>query len=165
MEKLHPRAVWLFFLSSMISWMIFLLIFLWAFVFLFFTAGYGAASLGIWLLLLIFIAVLAFVVAKLTYHFYRYELTKNGFKKEHGIIWKKYVTIPYDRIQNIDIYRGILARILGLSDLQIQTAGGITSGSYGAFSEGRLPGLSRQTAEKLRDELVRRAHHHKGQGL
>ena len=61
--------------------------------------------------------ILCFIWAKLTYRFYRYESTDLGFRKESGVIYKKYVTIPYDRIQNVDIYRGILARILGLSDL------------------------------------------------
>ena len=83
-----------------------------------------------------------------------------------NIIWKKYVSIPYDRIQNVDIYRGIWARIFGLSDIQIQTAGGITAGSYGAFSEGRLIGVSKEEAERLRDELIRRARNSRtGQGL
>lgn len=85
------------------------------------------------------------------------------------MIWKKYVTIPYERIQNVDIYRGIFARILGLSDLQIQTAGmSATVGSYGisgAGAEGRLPGVSQEEAEKLRDELVKRAHGSKNQGV
>lgn len=107
----------------------------------------------------------AWVWAKLTWHYYRYELREDGFRKEHGVIWKKYVTIPYDRIQNVDIHRGILARLLGLSDLQVQTAGAITAGSYGAFSEGRLPGISRDDAEKMRDDLVSRVRGAKSQGL
>lgn len=118
------------------------------------------AALGslnfLWLIILFFIAFHWFW-ARWTYRFYRYELRENGFYKEHGVVWKKYVTIPYDRIQNIDIYRGLLARLLGLSDMQIQTAGGITMGSYGSFAEGRLPGLAPEVAEQLRDELLQRA--------
>lgn len=97
--------------------------------------------------------------AKLSYNAYKYQLAEDAFKKEHGVIWKKYVSIPYERIQNIDIHRGILARILGLSDLMIQTAG--YAGGYGRGigrePEGRLPGLSKEKAEQLRDELIRRA--------
>ena len=76
---------------------------------------------------------------------------------------------PYERIQNVDIYRGIFTRLLGLSDLQIQTAGmSATIGRYGAFgvaAEGRLPGISKEEAETLRDELIRRARGHKNQGI
>lgn len=107
------------------------------------------------------LSLLCFLWARLYYHFYRYELTDAGFRKELGVIYKKYVTIPYDRIQNVDIYRGIIARLLGLSDLNIQTAG--ASGAIG--SEGRLPGLSREDAEHLRDELIQRARQNRNQGL
>ena len=121
----------------------------------------GAIDVGIVILTIIFL----YIWARLTYRFYRYEFTENAVKKEHGVIWKKYVSIPYDRVQNVDIHRGVVARLLGLSDLQIQTAGGITAGSYGAFAEGRLPGIAKDEAERLREELVQRVQKSRGQGL
>ncbi len=173
MKQLDPKAVWLFFFSSFLQL---------ASALLFFGLIFGGL-VGVILeefnrsdsldfsrmnwLWLVFIAwlILSWVIAKFTYKFYKYELREDSFRKEHGIIWKKYVSIPYDRIQNVDIYRGVFARILGLSDIQIQTAGGITAGSYGAFSEGRLVGLSKEVAEELRDELITRARQSKNQGL
>lgn len=172
MRQLDPKAVWLFFISFILRW----------FVLFGFLAGYFSVylfGLGIeevslrsfyWLLVIIPILLILFWIwAKLTYRFYRYELIENGFRKELGVIWKKYVTIPYDRIQNVDIYRGVTARILGLSDLNIQTAGAsAVVGRYGAAgmsAEGRLPGLSKEIAEQLRDELIQRAHQSKTQGL
>lgn len=168
MKQLDPKAVWLFFFSSILR-LAFFVIFISFFLVkisinfsnktpVFFTLDVLWFVFAAWL-------ILSWVFAKLTYKFYKYELRNDVFKKEHGIIWKKYVSIPYDRIQNIDIYRGVLARLLGLSDIQIQTAGGITAGSYGAFSEGRLLGLSKETAEELRDELIHRAKNSKNQGL
>lgn len=47
--------------------------------------------------------IVSYIWAELFYDSYKYELTENSFKKELGVIWKKYVTIPYDKIQNIDI--------------------------------------------------------------
>lgn len=165
MNQLHPKAIWLFFISS------FLRLFI-VFIFLGFQATIllseigedkGVAGyIGWFLVIVVFLIVLLFVWAKLSYRFYKYELTDDGFRKELGVIYKKYVTIPYDRIQNVDIYRGILARILGLSDLNIQTAGSSAQVSRG---EGRLPGLLHKDAEKLRDELIRRAKQLKNQGL
>ncbi|MBU2082047.1 PH domain-containing protein [Patescibacteria group bacterium] len=173
MKQLDPKAVWSFFFGSILRWF-FIIIFpsIWGIAILSGlnkrTNNGGDFSFGffnwLWVVIPIFL-VLCFIWAKLTYYFYRYELREDGFRKEHGVVWKKYVTIPYDRIQNIDIYRGIIARFLGISDLQIQTAGGITAGSYGSFSEGRLPGLSREIAEQLRDELIQRARQSKNQGL
>lgn len=102
--------------------------------------------------------IAAYIWAKWEYRFYRYELREDGFRKEHGVIAKKYVTIPYERIQNVDIYRRLIERILGVSTLKIQTAGG---SSLGIGAEGSLPGLSHQVAEQLRDELVKRSHEKK----
>lgn len=166
MQKLDPKAIWFFFLSSATSVLAVLLFgTIWILSWVSDieeSFGEGADTfmsdaVTILILLILFVIIGGYIWARLTYRFYRYELREDGFRKEHGIIWKKYVTIPYERIQNVDIYRGIIARLLGLSDLQVQTAGGITAGSYGAFSEGRLPGLDRAVAEELRDELVRRA--------
>ena len=130
--------------------------------------GFGV-YLSIFVVILLILILLLYVWARLSYRFYRYELTEDGFKKELGVIYKKYVTIPYERIQNVDIYRGILARILGLSDLNIQTAGASAQvnrhGVFGAGAEGRLPGLLHEDAEKLRDELIRRAKHSENRGL
>ena len=173
MQQLDPKAVWLFFFNTIATVLfaipaVFILV-------LFIGSG---ASLGellqnsniseilltllkFWGVVVLLFAVFAYLWARLSYHFYRYELTENSFRKESGIIWKKYVSIPYDRIQNVDIHRGILARILGLSDLQIQTAGVSATvsrfGMRGAGAEGKLPGVSRLEAERLRDELVKRA--------
>jgi uncharacterized protein len=109
--------------------------------------------------------VFSFLQAWLTYKFYLYELREDGFRKENGIIWKRYVTIPYERIQNVDIYRGVIDRLLGLSVLHIQTAGGTVRGGSGTSPEGQLPGLSVKVAEQVRDELVRRAKHSNSGGL
>jgi len=177
MKQLDPKAVWLFFFSFIVRTLI-PLIFLsfWSLAFLSDSPenlnNTGEVSLSflnwLWVIIPAFL-VLCFVWAKLTYHFYRYELLDNGFRKESGVIYKKYVTIPYDRIQNVDINRGILARLLGLSDLHIQTAGvSATVSQYGVMgggAEGRLPAVSMEVAEQLRDELIERARKSKNQGL
>lgn len=172
MQKLDPKAVWLFFIDSTLRWFIFILIFGIYIAFILADLGKGAPAFGFlkWLWVIIPPLLIFFWIwAKLTYHFYRYELREDGFRKELGVIWKKYVTIPYDRIQNVDIYRGVIARILGLSDLNIQTAGASAQvsryGVWGAGAEGRLPGLSREVAEQLRDEFIKRARQSRSQGL
>jgi len=169
MKKLNPKAVWIFFFQFLSLGLILALML--GYFFWIVLAEVGKFGFGWWIIILFIVIWLfgSYGWAKLTYHFYRYELTNDGFRKEKGVIWKKYVTIPYDRIQNVDIYRGILARILGLSDLHIQTAGMSASisryGVRGTEAEGRLPGLSREIAEQLRDELIRRARQSKDQGL
>ena len=160
MQQLDPKAVWLFFIKFILG----------RFIFIIFFIIYGLLALSNtlsdlnkstssfelfkWLWIIIpALFIFFWIWAKLTYYFYWYELREDGFRKELGVIQKKYTTIPYNRIQNVDIYRGVIDRILGLSDLHIQTAG--ASGLI--TTEGRLPGLSREVAEQLRDELIRRA--------
>ena len=170
MKQLNPKAVWLFFVRFIIGSLLPLIFLGGYFIAVLSSDRYNTSnistSLGflnwLWVIIPVFI-ILCFIWAKLSYKFYKYELTDLGFRKESGVIYKKYVTIPYDRIQNVDIYRGILARILGLSDLQIQTAG--YSVAKGVSTEGRLPALSQEVAEALRDELIQRAHKSKNQGL
>ncbi len=165
MQRLDSKSVWLFFISSVLRWSFFIVIF-GGYGLFFFLSGMSEGAPSFRFLKWLWVIVPAFliffwVLAKLKYHFYRYELREDGFRKEFGIIWKKYVTIPYDRIQNVDIYRGVMARILGLSDLNVQTAGASAQVSryraWGVGAEGRLPGLSREVAEQLRDELVKRS--------
>ncbi len=161
MKQLDPKSVWLFFFSFVLR----------SFIPIIFLSIFGSAFRFLNLLWFIIPAflILCFVWAKLTYHFYRYELLDTSFRKESGVIYKKYVTVPYDRIQNVDINRGVLARILGLSDLNIQTAGASATvsryGVTGDSAEGRLPAVSMEVAEQLRDELIRRARQPKNHGL
>lgn len=123
--------------------------------------GYVAFAFATFLIFIIIYIIACWFWAQLAYKNWKYELTQDAFKKESGVIWKKYVSVPYERIQNIDINRGVLARILGLSDLQIQTAGSSAMYSRRGFggmeAEGNLPGLDKVVAEKLRDELIKRS--------
>ena len=176
MKQLDPKAVWFFFISFVLrSFIPIIFLSIWGSAFLdsFDDLNNGSEfSFGflswLWVIIPAFL-VLCFVWAKLTYRFYRYELLDTGFRKESGVIYKKYVTVPYDRIQNVDINRGILARIFGLSDLNIQTAGASATvsryGVMGGGAEGRLPAVSMAVGEQLRDELIQRARQSKNQGL
>lgn len=169
-KQLHPKAIWIFFFQYLA----------YSFFIFFFLGGWVISAIipfvisivissenitGIvfiliaWILAFIFTFLIAYFFAKLAYKNWRYALTNDALRVEKGIIWKRYVSIPYERIQNIDILRGIMARILGLSDLHIQTAGQSTTSGFSLFSssEGRLPGLGITDAETLKDELIKRS--------
>ncbi|MBU2564447.1 PH domain-containing protein [Patescibacteria group bacterium] len=170
MQKLDPKAVWIFFFRYIpVSIALCYPIVFAAFSFnqvLRLNGSFGR-TIGTSLIMIILVVVLDYLIAKLSYKFWQYQLTEDAYRAEMGIIFKKYVSIPYERIQNVDINRGILARILGLSDLQIQTAGysgGYRRGFLGSafHSEGRLPGLNTKEAEQLRDELIKRARGNRG---
>lgn len=125
MQQLHPKAVWLFFLRSILIFLFILLIILIliAAILVKQIEEKQSVSFG-WIMFFviyaIFCLIFSYIWAKFSYRYWRYELTEDAFKKEKGVIWKKYISIPYERIQNVDIYRGIFSRMLGLSELHIQ---------------------------------------------
>jgi len=161
MERLDQKSVWLFFISFILvgAFILFFIIFLFAITsrefdaFEYFLKYTDLVYQKINLFTVSVFLAVAYIYGWYSWKNYRYELTADGFKKESGIIIKHYVTIPYDRIQNVNIIRGIPTRLLGLSDLQIQTAG--MSGMAGA--EGILPGLNQEKAEQIRKELIQKA--------
>jgi len=94
--------------------------------------------------------VISEIYTVLSYNAWFYELTEDGIKIERGIIWKKYSYVPYERIQNVDISRGILARMLSFSKIIIQTAG--YSGYQNA--EGNIPAVDVKKADEIRDFIM-----------
>ena len=169
MDKLDKKAIWLFFFQYLrIGAFFAFLVFALTYNILSDLSGRQAGPATILYPLIIFTFLwmaFSYFIAWLAHRFYRYELTEEAYKAERGIIWKRYISIPYSRIQNVDIYRGILDRLLGLSDIQIHTAGYGGVGGANRGSEGRLPGLDRQKAEELRDELIKKAKNNSQQGF
>lgn len=156
-NKLHPKAIHWFFIDASAA-LLGAVIPVILVAILIDTAGIMKESLFVGILILVTVGLVSLYIifrliywwVRLFYNSYLYELTEEAIKIEKGVIWKKYISIPYKRIQNIDIQRGLLARILKLSELHIQTAG------YTGYitTEGKLVGLLPETAEKLRDELI-----------
>ncbi|MDJ0349957.1 PH domain-containing protein [Cryobacterium sp. PH29-G1] len=116
----------------------------------------GGATL-LWLLLdqtwalWVGIAVLVVTVVNLVFEPRRvraigYQLRADDLLFRRGILFQRFVAVPYGRMQLIDINRGPVARWLGLADLKFVTA---------AASAGvSIPGLAEADAENLRDRLV-----------
>jgi len=177
MEHLHPGAKWLFRLHGYVTAIPLLFVFFWLGSFIIGIIGTistGSSSIFLiagFILFIVYIAVviiLAEVYARMAYKRWKYEFTPQSLKLERGIIWKKYSNVPYERVQNVDIHRGILARIFGFSTIDIQTAG--FHMSYGRRgmprSEGHIPAIDIEKAEKIREFLIKKiSGKGKGQGL
>ncbi|RLP69011.1 PH domain-containing protein [Mycetocola reblochoni] len=76
----------------------------------------------------------------------RYLLREDDLIFRKGIMWQRIVAVPYGRMQLVDINRGPIARMFGLSELKFVTA---SSGS-----DITIPGLPEAQAVELRDHLV-----------
>jgi putative membrane protein len=161
LKKLHPGAKWLFRIKGFFGWLFFMIFFsIWAGTFLFgFVGGFTLAGVFTYVILIVIILIiLVEVYSRWAYHFWMYEFAENQLRIERGIIWKRYSNIPYERVQNVDITRGIIARLLGFSTVNIQTAGfsSPSSNRAGAWTEGYIPAVPMEEAEKIRDFLMKK---------
>ena len=75
-----------------------------------------------------------------------FQLRDDDLLFRRGLLFQRFVSVPYGRMQLIDITRGPVSRIVGLSDLHFVTAA--------ASSSVAIPGLPLTDAEELRDQLV-----------
>jgi hypothetical protein len=75
-----------------------------------------------------------------------FQLRDDDLLFRRGLLFQRFVSVPYGRMQLIDITRGPISRIVGLSDLHFVTAA--------ASSSVAIPGLPLADAEELRDRLV-----------
>jgi uncharacterized membrane protein YdbT with pleckstrin-like domain len=102
----------------------------------------------------------SFIFANLKYNNYFYSLSDSFLLIEWGILTKKQVSIPYVQIENVNIKRTILDMLLGLAQINIETAGGeevVNKGTSAYFSEGDIPAISMPMAKKLHDILLETA--------
>lgn len=151
-EELHPNAIWLISIRYLGRSIILVPLII---------AG-AILMPPLWLLLVAYLLV-HYVIARLVYNNYRFRVDSSSFHKEYGIIHKRHASIPFDTIENINLNRNLLDRLLGLAHVEIETAGvsgnapkDIVAG-VSATSEGYIPGLSYREARDLRDLLLRRA--------
>jgi putative membrane protein len=172
LKSLHPGAKWLFRVNGFFR-ILFGVVFLSIFLFSFLIPLMGSNlenAFSIFALVIIFAIIILFVFieiyARLSYKFWKYEFTGEQLRIESGIIWKRYSNIPYQRIQNVDITRGIIARLCGFSTVNIQTAGYSAVGNGARMStEGYIPAVSIEEAEKIREFVIKKIGKRKGQGL
>lgn len=75
-----------------------------------------------------------------------YQLRQDDLLFRRGILFQRFVSVPYGRMQLVDVNRGPLARAVGLSELKFVTAAAATGVT--------VPGLPEAEAESLRDRLV-----------
>lgn len=148
LERLHPNALTLFRVSGLIR-----------------LGVYGAlgagAALGLsmtklggwaWLIPVAVVLLLGALTAwypPLAHRRWGWALREHDLLIAHGVWVRQLVSIPAGRIQHVDVHQGPLERALGLARLQVYTASG-------GGADGEIPGLARETADALREKLVRR---------
>jgi membrane protein YdbS with pleckstrin-like domain len=100
------------------------------------------------------------VISLFIYNNFLYEIDQDGLRIESGVIHKHQVSLPYEQIQNVNVERSLLDRILNLARVSIETAGGTSatqpteSGIFRSKSEAYIPGLHIDQATKIHDLLM-----------
>lgn len=87
--------------------------------------------------------------AHLRWTCFRWSAWDDAIDLRHGVISRRESLVPYHRIQQIDVHRGPIERMVGLSTLVLRTAA--------ATTDAELPGIAAEHAEQLRHTLLARA--------
>lgn len=82
---------------------------------------------------------------------WRIVLGDDAIELRHGFLTHRRSLIPWFRVQHIDTGAGPIARALDLAHLTVRTASSSTDAS--------IPGLRRDRAEQLRQEVLARSGH------
>ena len=72
-----------------------------------------------------------------------YLVREKDVSFQRGLISYKLITVPFNRIQHVEVNQGVLAKLYKLSSIKIFTAGGMSS-------DLSIPGLPRDDAQKLK---------------
>ena len=91
--------------------------------------------------------VLIVVAAILKFYYFQYRLSAGTVEIRSGVISKKYLNLPFNRIQNIKLEQPIFYRPADYVCLQLDTAGSV-------HQEARLVALSRPFAESLKQHIL-----------
>jgi len=113
------------------------------------SGGFVRPAGAIWSSVAIIVGVVALVTALLTPRRVRaigYALRDDDLVLRRGLMWQRFTAVPYGRMQLVDVNRGPLDRLLGISELKFVTAA--------ASTNVRVPGIPAADADELRDRLV-----------
>lgn len=106
------------------------------------------------LLYVVGLAIVATLVAGffrwLAWRRFTYQLTDDAVVIESGLLSRNRRTIPFDRVQDVDIEQQLLARIFGLAKVSLETGGA-------GKDEGALDSVSLAEAQRLRGVIRQRA--------
>ena len=120
----------------------------------------GMIALAVALLLITIVGtVIKFFLIRIDYDMRYYVVTDRSLRIREGALLINESTFTFANIQNLKVMQGPLERLLGLSNLIVETAGGASSSGdghgknpFGAAHEGNLRGIT--NAREVRDQML-----------
>ncbi|MEG9225708.1 PH domain-containing protein [Aeromicrobium sp. Sec7.5] len=95
--------------------------------------------------------VLGSLIGWLSWRFTTFVIDDGEARVDSGILWKKSRRVPFERLQSVDIHEPLVARVFGLAELHLDSAGGSESRTTVRY-------LTLARSNELRALLLRRAH-------
>jgi len=103
----------------------------------------SALAMGVWVLL--GITQLVFIFKGFKYK--GFAIRERDLTYKRGWLYKKQVTVPFKRIQHVDIKQGVIERAYKLAKLNVYTAGGNAS-------DLSVPGLRMEDAKQFKSYIL-----------
>ena len=75
-----------------------------------------------------------------------YAVRQNDISFKSGLFFFAMTSVPFNRVQHIEVYQSPLARLFDLGEVKVYTAGG-------ASSDISIPGLKVEDAHRLKDHI------------
>ena len=106
------------------------------------------------IILVVALSVLGLIIivlgfAWLSWFFHSYQINGSAVEMRKGILFRKHRRAPLDRIQSVNLQRPLIARLFGLTKIQVQTGG--------SDGEVALAFLSHGVAKDVRQQILRTA--------
>lgn len=105
------------------------------------------ANPHIWLPVSLVALSLLLLATFLSFYFFQYRLTKEHIEIRSGVFAKKYINLPFTRIQNVKLEQPIYYRPFGFTCLQLDTAGS-------AKQEAKVVALELDLAEQVKKQIL-----------
>jgi membrane protein YdbS with pleckstrin-like domain len=109
---------------------------------------------------------ITYFLQRLNYEMRWYIVTDRSLRIRSGVVWLQEITMTFANIQGIRVNANPLERLLGLANVEVQSAGGGGSTAHGKPSSGhmgRFAGVD--NAEAIRDLMVERLRIYRDSGL
>ncbi|MBA6365365.1 PH domain-containing protein, partial [Colwellia sp. BRX8-8] len=101
----------------------------------------------LWLPIGLSILAIIMISTFLSFYFFQYRLYQDHIEIRSGVISKKYVNLPFAKIQNVKLEQPLYYRLFGFTCLQLDTAGS-------AMQEAKVVALKVDFAEQLKVEIL-----------
>ena len=141
--------------------------------------GHGSEKTGWFELMAVYIvlagtvvgAVITYFLIRIDYDMRYYVVTDRSLRIRQGALLIDESTFTFANVQNVKIHQGPIERLLGLSNLIVETAGGAGSGAsqgrgqnpFKRGHEGRLRGVA--NAREIRDQILKLLKRYRDAGL